>query len=70
MTEKIDAGDTLTAYYRSLGFSGTVGRRVRVIHGLGRTGHIPLSSMRDHVTGPEYLILGNSRLRENSLSVI
>jgi len=65
--EKIDADvDTLTAYYRSLGFfQARVGREVQVIHGLGRDWALLTFVINE---GPRYKVrnvsfLGNSRFK-------
>ena len=65
--EKIDADvDTLTAYYRSLGFfQARVGREVQVIHGLGRDWALLTFVINE---GPRYRVrnvsfLGNSRFK-------
>ena len=65
--EKIDSDvDTLTAYYRSLGFfQARVGREVQVIHGLGRDWALLTFVINE---GPRYRVrnvsfLGNSRFK-------
>ena len=65
--EKIDADvDTLTAYYRSLGFfQARVGREVQVLHGLGRDWALLTFVINE---GPRYKVrnvsfIGNSRFK-------
>lgn len=65
--EKIDADvDTLTAYYRSLGFfQARIGREVQVMHGIGRDWALLTFVINE---GPRYRVrnvsfLGNSRFK-------